>query len=124
MISGIGIDIVNINRIQRLIDIYQDKFIQRILSDAEIALLPPTNKQRFIAGRFSAKEAIIKAMGKRNDIRYREIEILKNDNGKPYIKNINIIKEKMSKQKDAKLDIFVSISHEEDIATALAIIEE
>ena len=123
MISSIGIDIVKIERIKRLIDLYSDKFIHRILSDGEIALLPEANRQIFIAGRFAAKEAIIKAMGKRHNIRYREIEILKDDNGKPYIKNLNEIKERIDTFKDTNLSIHVSITHESDYAVALSVIE-
>ncbi|MDY6934564.1 MAG: holo-ACP synthase [Spirochaetota bacterium] len=124
MIYGIGIDIVQINRIKRLIDIYHNRFIQRILSKAEIEQLHDLNQHIYISGRFAAKEAIIKAMGERHDIRYSEIEILNDHKGKPYINNTSIIMEKLSIHIDAGQPIVnISISHERDYAIALVIIE-
>ena len=124
MIYGIGTDIVNIERIKRLIDLYNIKFIRRILSEPEIALLPAVNSHNFIAGRFAAKEAVIKAMGERHNLAYNEIEILRDHNNKPYFNNVQKIKDILiSHSSTTQLIIHVSISHDGDYAAAFAIIE-
>ena len=64
MIFGIGTDAVKLERVQRIWQAHGDRFAQRILLDEEYALLE-RHKQpvRFLAMRFAAKEAIVKAMG-------------------------------------------------------------
>ncbi len=108
MIKGVGVDIVKINRIKYMVNKYGERFLKRIYSERELAY---TNKYKIpferLAGKFAAKEAIIKAKG--NFIPFNEVEILNKKNGMPYT-NIKNIK--------------VSISHESEFAIAFAIYEE
>lgn len=102
-----GIDLVKLSHIENV-----DLLAKKILSNEEKNIFnKKEDKLSFLAGRFAAKEAFIKAYGssifKEN---LNEIEVLNFDSGKPYIK----YKEKIYK---------VSISHEKDYATAIVIIE-
>ncbi|MDF2700436.1 MAG: dpj [Haloplasmataceae bacterium] len=114
MIKGIGIDLVEINRIKNIKVI--DNFIKRILSEKEIEIYhnyqSDDRKYQFLAGRFAAKEAYSKAIGTGiGKIAFKDIEILNDLLGKPYI----IVKE--------DLNCFVSITHTEHYACAEVIIE-
>ncbi|MFU2157408.1 MULTISPECIES: holo-ACP synthase [Caldisericum] len=106
MIKGVGIDIVNIKRIEKILETYGERFILRVLSKSELKELKKKgNIAEFIAGRFAAKEAITKTL--ENAIPFNQIEITYNDYSKPTVKNFP--------------DIFVSISHEKEFAIAIAI---
>ena len=86
MIFGIGTDLVHIPRMQELLDKYDDKIAQRILSDAEFSEFQQvTNQAAFLAKRFAAKEATAKALGTgfRDGLSLRHIEVVNNEIGKP-----------------------------------------
>jgi holo-[acyl-carrier protein] synthase len=115
MISGIGIDIIELNRIKSIID-RQPKFIQRILTENEQFIFENLNSRRkieFLAGRFAAKEAFSKAIGTGigKELSFLDIEIQPDSKGKP-----QIILPKRS-------GVHVSISHSHDYAIAQVIIE-
>ncbi len=117
MIKGIGIDIVEINRITEVLT-KQPKFVDRILSDEEKNIyLAFTNAKRQIewfAGRFAAKEAFSKALGTGigSAVTFQDVVILNNPLGKPqlFCKGMT--------------GLHVSISHEAHYAIAQVIIEE
>ncbi len=123
MIVGIGIDISSQTRIQNSLDKLGHKFLQRILTDAEIALC-----QRYrspvarYAGRFAAKEAFMKAIGTgMYKIGFHEIQVFNRDSGAPYIKTSG-----RAEQILTKLDvqhIHVSISHDMDMAIGMVVLE-
>lgn len=88
MILGIGVDLLNINRIQNIYDKFGNKFINRILAKDEIELYNKSkNKINFLAKRFCAKEAFSKAIGIGigRGIDMRDIIIKKDSLGKPSI---------------------------------------
>lgn len=88
-IFGVGIDIININRINRLFSLYSIKFAKRILSNTEFSILhKQKNKSRFLAKRFATKEAIVKAfgIGFQKGINFSQFEIYNNSLGKPKIR--------------------------------------
>jgi len=118
MIKGIGIDIIELDRIKRSLQ-KSDRFVQRILTEQEKELfLKLTNERRqveFLAGRFAAKEAFAKATGTGiGKLSFKDISILQSENGKPYI---------FAKEFERD-NLFVSISHSEEYAVAQVIIEE
>lgn len=119
MILGIGIDIVQARRIEELSNRYGGKFLHRILTENEIALIPEKRNTEFIAGRFAAKEAVIKALGKA--ISFCDIEILNDEGGKPYL--INERKLLAAAGIDGAT-LHLSISHDSDAAVGLAILEK
>lgn len=88
MILGIGVDLLNINRIQNIYDKFGNKFINRILANDEIELYNKSkNKINFLSKRFCAKEAFSKAIGIGigRGIDMRDIIIKKDSLGKPSI---------------------------------------
>lgn len=89
MITGIGLDIVELGRIRRL-DGKSAKFRERVLTNNELAeyeLLSANRKTEFLAGRFAAKEAFGKAKGTGigKVCAFKDIEIRKDLNGKPSV---------------------------------------
>ena len=89
MIFGIGTDILEISRIDKILKKYNQTFIGRIFGTNEIKIIENKSKNisLFLGKRFAAKEAVWKALSpKRGDgLVFKEIEILNNLNGKPYL---------------------------------------
>ena len=84
-ILGIGVDVINNQRIKSLIK--NKSFIKRVFGKNELKLSTKIkNKSNYFAKRFAAKEAFAKAMGTgfRNNLEFKDIEILNNKIGKPY----------------------------------------
>ena len=87
MIYGIGTDIVSIERVQEILKKNRDGFINRVLTEHEIALF--TNKAEsaaYCAKRFAAKEAFSKALGTGigRVVSFQDLTVRNNENGKPY----------------------------------------
>ena len=122
---GIGIDIINNKRIRALIN--NKSFIDRIYSKSEIKLSKKiTNKTNYFAKRFAAKESLAKSLGTgfRNNLNFKDIEILNDKKGKPYYfktKKINNIVKKRFKVKNYNL--FLSISDEKNYSIAFTILQ-
>lgn len=116
MILGIGNDIVEIARIEKAI--FNEKFKKRVYTEKEIEIIEKKgSKAASYAGRFSAKEAISKALGTGvRDFNLTDIEILNNELGKPYVVFKNVLKDRMA---DVRIEI--SISHSKEYATAVAV---
>jgi holo-[acyl-carrier protein] synthase len=89
MIFGIGTDILEISRIDKILKKYNQTFVNRIFGSNEIKIIENKSKNMsfFLAKRFAAKEALWKALSpKRGDgLVFKEIEILNNLNGKPFL---------------------------------------
>lgn len=120
MILGIGNDIVEIARIEKALG--NENFKKRVYTSNEIEMIEKkgAGKIASYAGRFSAKEAISKAMGTGvRDFNLIDIEIINDELGKPLVTFKNELEEKME---DKRVEL--SISHSKDYATAVAIILE
>ena len=94
MIFGIGTDIVEVERIRKLDSL--EKFADKILSLNELEVFKSQideKKVTFVAKQFAAKEAVSKALGTGigKDIRFNQIEILRNSDGKPYLNDDGMI---------------------------------
>jgi holo-[acyl-carrier protein] synthase len=88
MIYGIGVDVLEAARIRKSLERFGDHFIDRLLMPAERAQLTRTKRpERFVAMRFAAKEAIVKAMGTgfAHGIWVRDVGIVQNEWGKPEV---------------------------------------
>ena len=117
-IFGVGIDIVEIQRIKEIYSRYGERFARKILSDNELnSFFKNTNKASFLAKRFAAKEAVGKAIGVgiKNGSILKNIEIENDINGKPFVKinNLNTTEKK---------EIHISLSDEKKYAVANALI--
>ena len=85
-IFGIGTDLVNINRVQRLYNKYGQKFVDKILLPEEKKLLESNRDPvKFLANRFAGKEAAAKAFGTgfSQGVNWKDIGVTKNLSGQP-----------------------------------------
>ena len=83
-----GIDLLKVKRVEKIYLNYEDKFLKKILTDLEIKQIKKKQNIYYkIAGKFSAKEAVVKAMGTgfSDGIRIKDIEIINLKNGKPIV---------------------------------------
>jgi holo-[acyl-carrier protein] synthase len=88
MIHGIGTDIVRVARIQENLDRFGRKFAQRILTPGELSEFEHSNRPaHFLARRFAAKEATVKALGTgfRQGIDFHHIGVNHDSQGKPFL---------------------------------------
>ena len=125
-ILGIGVDIIENNRIKN--SIKNHKFRDRIYSENEIELSASSkNKIGYFSKRFAAKEAFAKALGTgfRNNLNFKDIEIMNDKLGKPYYAKTKKITQIIKKEFKVKnFNCFLSISDEKEYSTAFAIIEK
>ena len=129
MIVGIGIDILNLERLNKIINKYDQKFINRIYGKNEIQISKSKSNNfiDYFGKRFSAKEATWKALSpsRGEGIFFREIEILNDINGKPYLyfsgKTQKYI-EKKEKSLKAKLKFDISLSDDTPFVITFVVI--
>ncbi|MEJ5285064.1 MAG: holo-ACP synthase [Brevinematia bacterium] len=120
MIVGIGIDVIEISRIEKVFN--EEKKLEKVFTEEEIRY-SFSNKEPYLhlAARFCAKEAYYKCLGK-GVIHFNEIETRRMENGKPYI--VLYGKTKEIWENAGSPDIFVSLSHSKTVATAVVILEK
>ncbi|MGD7009232.1 holo-ACP synthase [Metabacillus sp. 84] len=117
MITGIGLDIVEINRIRALED-RQPRFAERILGEKELKIyrgLKGLRRTEFLAGRFAGKEAFAKAsgLGIGKSLSFQDIQITKEKSGKPVAESPHL----------GGTAVHVSITHTKEYAAAQIILE-
>lgn len=123
MIFGSGVDIVEVFRMRDAIDKWGDSFLTKIFTPREIKY---SNSKRFscqhFAARFAAKEAVVKAFGepKKFPIRWTEIEVLNDDEGKPILAFHNDALKLKNLKKINK--VLLSMSHSKNYAVANVIL--
>ncbi len=120
MICGIGVDIVEISRIARAMERQGRRFVQRILRETEIRdPLTPT----YLAGRFAAKEALVKALGTgfAQAIGFQDLEITATPLGAPRVRLLGAASIRLHAL--GGTTVHLSISHSQEHAVAMAIIE-
>ena len=123
MIVGLGIDIVSVTDIQQSM-ISSERFVDRVFtSDEQDYSESKPNKYQHYAGCFAAKEAVVKALGTgwNEGIQWKHMEVKHESTGKPRIELV------LNAKKQAELlqvkSIHISLSHTEQYATAIAILE-
>ena len=129
MIFGIGTDILEIERINKILNKQNEKFIDRIYGSNEISFIKnkKNDLEYFLGKRFAAKEATWKAFNpKRGDgLIFKEIETLNDRNGKPYLffsgKTERYIKDKENELK-GKFKFDISLSDERQYVIAFVVI--
>ena len=124
-ILGIGVDVIYNKRIQKLID--NKIFIKRTFGKKEVKFAQKnSNRINYFAKRFAAKEAFAKSIGTgfRNNLNFKDIEVLNNKIGKPYyLKSKKIDNIIFKKLKVKKYNLFLSISDEKDYSVAFTILQ-
>ncbi|MDO8810890.1 MAG: holo-ACP synthase [Gallionella sp.] len=124
MIHGIGTDIVEYARIEKIFARYGQRFAERVLSESELAEFKAhTNQARFLAKRFAAKEAFAKAAGSglREPVSLRRIGVTHDGLGKPVLQFDEVLRTYL-----AQLGInghHVSISDERNFIVAFVVLE-
>jgi holo-[acyl-carrier protein] synthase len=122
MMDSIGVDIIEIDRIAKTYHRHGSRFATRILSPGEREILAQrADKSAFLAGRFAAKEAVMKALGEffESDVHLRDIEIVNDRSGRPFVELPKSLSGRLGAKK-----ILLSISHSKNNAVAVAVIGE
>jgi holo-[acyl-carrier protein] synthase len=115
---SVGTDIIEINRIEQAMLSWQDSFLRRIYTEAELESCQ--NRASSLAARFAAKEAIMKALGTgAKGISWRDIEILSNSDGAPVVQLHARARSKAEENGIAKFS--VTMSHCKEYAVSVVI---
>ena len=129
MILGLGIDLVDIRRIEKLMQTHNARFLEKTFTKNEIEGAQKYTslilKASYFAKRFAAKEAFAKAVGTglSEEVTFLSIEISNLSSGKPYITLLNPTKDKLDKTyPNTKIKIDLSLSDEYPMAQACVII--
>lgn len=124
MIFGIGVDLVSISRIARVHDKFGERFARRFLSESELTeYATKKNKNGFLAKRFAAKEAAVKALGtgERTGVLLKDFYLTHDTLGKPLL---NVCGHAATICETAGIQRFhVSLTDEKDQIVAFAILE-
>ena len=118
---AIGVDLVDVSRMQRAIERWGEGFLRRVFTPGEIAFCEgrPAKYERY-AARFAAKEAVVKALGTgfRRGVFCTQVEIVDNEHSPPHV-------ELHGKARDlaGPADILLSLSHERTAAVAVVFME-
>jgi holo-[acyl-carrier protein] synthase len=122
MIRAIGLDIVDIDRFEKIAGRWQNKFLSRLFTQNEIEQCQKkSGTVHSLAARFAAKEALIKCIPS-NTLSYfdwHEAEILNTDDGKPYIRLYSRLDELFKNN-----SIFISLSHSDKSAAAVIVVDK
>ena len=115
-----GIDIIEIERVKQSIQDTEGKFCERVYTQKEIEYCESKKMQKYqhYAARFAAKEAVLKAISQllesKFDIKWKEIEVLNDKDGRPYV---NLLKQGFKIE-----NIDISISHCKNYAVASVVV--
>ena len=129
MIYGIGTDICDVRRIRASLGRHGDRFAEKVLSDAELAVWRRRSERnvergvRYLATRFSAKESFSKAigMGMRMPMTWRLCEIGNLPSGQPVIVLHGVLKTWFEER---KLSAHVTVTDETDYAASFVVVEQ
>lgn len=121
MIVGIGTDIVEVERIQRSLTRFGERFMGKVLCAGEYRSLTGHRLAAYLARQFSAKEAVSKALGTgmSSGVHFRNIEIARKESGAPLVRLTGEAKSRAEKL--GITDIHISMSDERDYAIAYVI---
>jgi holo-[acyl-carrier protein] synthase len=124
MILGVGIDLVETERIRASYERFGDRFLKRILHPNEISYcLSQSEPAHFLAARFAAKEAISKAFGTGigSVLGWLDMEVGKKENGEPFVilhgGGLKLLADRGGRQ------VLVSLTHTKGHSAAVAILE-
>ena len=121
MVKGIGVDILEIDRIQHSIDELGDNFLRRVFTEEEIRYCRSKhNAGQHFAARFAAKEAVSKALatGWRGNFAWKDVEVMNDSLGQPHITLYGTLKEAVD-----GASIHVSLSHSRSHVVAMVMID-
>ncbi len=116
MIEGTGIDIVDIGRFKRAVERHGERLLLRLFTDGELSYcIGKRRPEEHLAARFAAKEAFFKATNNRsNPFRFREVDIRRDADGRPYIVSTHLGKGQRSS---------LAMSHDGGFSIAQVVVE-
>ncbi len=124
MIVGVGIDVVEVARIQRILARHGERALSRLFTAAEVETCAGrADRADCLAARFAAKEAALKALGsgKTPDIRWVDLEVTRASSGKP---SLEFRRGARKRGDELGVDgIWLSLSHEGGYACAVVVLE-
>jgi holo-[acyl-carrier-protein] synthase len=122
MIVGTGVDIIEIDRIQKSIERFEDRFLNKIYTPTEIEYCSTkADKYRRFAARWAIKEAVYKALMKYDEtIAWKDISVKNDSDGAPVLEEL----EKITRIKEMGISIHITLSHSNNYAVAMAIAEK
>jgi holo-[acyl-carrier protein] synthase len=121
MLCGLGIDIVEIARIEEMLTRWPERFVERVFTPEEIALCESrASRASAFAARFAAKEAFAKALGTGvdKDFSWKDFAVGHQSNGSP----MPVLSSRLAARLK-NIKIHVSLSHSDHYATAVVILE-
>ncbi len=124
MIYGVGTDLVDIERVKKILSKNRDGFVKRVLSEHEQALFAnKADSAAYFAKRFAAKEAFAKALGTGIGlvVGFQDLTVRNNENGKPYFIPSEKLRQYLA-EKNIK-HAHLSISDESENAIAFVVLE-
>jgi holo-[acyl-carrier protein] synthase len=125
MIYGIGIDLVENSRLEKIIEKWGTKFLNRVFSTGEIQYCGKhVQSSTHYGARFAAKESFLKALGLGlgMGVNLRDIEVMHDKNGKPVLSLCAGAKDLIEKKKITK--IHLSLTHTKKYASAIVLLEK
>jgi len=109
--NSVGVDIIEVGRIERAVSRWGERFLVRVFTPAELELC--RRKPASLAARFAAKEAVMKALGGAQ--RWQEIEVLRYASGKP---RLRLTGRARARARRLGVELAVSLSHCREYAVA------
>jgi holo-[acyl-carrier protein] synthase len=122
MVTGLGVDIIEVPRIKKALDRWGKRFFKRVFTSEERRYsMRKAFPEQSLAARFAAKEAVMKALGTglSGGIAWTDVEIVNNPQGKPEVKLGSKITDLVGDKK-----VQISLSHTREFAVAFAVLEE
>jgi holo-[acyl-carrier protein] synthase len=118
-----GVDLIEISRVQAVIEKYGERFLSRVFTDAELAYCRGRPPQ--LAARFAAKEAVSKMLGTGiqhpEGVAWRDIQIVSDERGKPSVQLSGLAAQRASQMNLIQMSI--SLSHTREYAIAIIVAE-
>ena len=125
MVVGVGMDLAEIDRIGRSVERFGERFLDRVLTPGEKAIMPagPPARAAYVAARFAAKEAALKALGTgmAEGLTLRDVEVIRLASGQPLLR----LHGKAEKRAQAMgvNRMHISLTHSRTTAGAVVILE-
>lgn len=120
MIIGIGVDVVDLARFERALS-RTPQLKSRLFTDRELTSGGRELALRSLAGRFAAKEALIKALGESTGVRWHQMEVISDDHGNPGLE-LNGAAAEIASRRGAE-HLHLTMSHDAGVAIAFVVAE-
>lgn len=125
MILGMGVDLAEVNRVQRSVDRYGERFLSRIYTATERSYsMRKRNYAERLAARFAAKEAAMKAIGTgwRHGVTWKDFEVVNEQGGRPTLRLSGVATEFARKLGVKRISL--SMTHTAGMALATVVLED